>query len=95
MTSNRLNELRILSPLGILGYGFSEESFYEGLRRNPHFIGIDAGSTDGGPQKLGLGVGVVSKQAVKKDLSIILKNGKAKGIPVVIGSSGALVAGKG
>ena len=63
-----MNECRILSPLGMLGYGFPMESFEAGLARHPHLIGADAGSTDGGPHKLGAGVGIVSRAATKKDL---------------------------
>lgn len=61
-----MEELRILSPLGMLGYGFPLESFEEGLRRAPHAIVADAGSTDAGPHKLGAGVGIVSRAAAKK-----------------------------
>ena len=31
-----MEELRILSPTAILGYGFPMESFVEGMKRNPH-----------------------------------------------------------
>jgi hypothetical protein len=83
-----MEELRILSPLGILGYGFSEQAFYEGLAKDPHLIAMDAGSTDGGPQKLGTGTGIVSKYAAKKDLTIILRESAKRKIPVIIGSAG-------
>ena len=36
---------RVLSPTAILGYGFPVSSFREGLRRRPHVIAVDAGST--------------------------------------------------
>jgi hypothetical protein len=83
-----MNECRILSPLGMLGYGFPMESFEAGLARHPHLIGADAGSTDGGPHKLGAGVGIVSRAATKKDLGAIVRGGLAVGAPVVIGSAG-------
>jgi hypothetical protein len=70
-----MDECRILSPLGMLGYGFPLESFEAGLARQPHLIGADAGSTDGGPHKLGAGVGIVSRAATKKDLGLILRGG--------------------
>ena len=50
-----MDELRIISPTGGLGYGFPEESLEEGLKRRPHLIGVDAGSTDPGPYYLGAG----------------------------------------
>jgi hypothetical protein len=83
-----MDECRILSPLGMLGYGFPAESFEAGLARRPHLIGADAGSTDGGPHKLGAGVGIVSRAATRKDLRAIVRGGLRVGAPVVIGSAG-------
>jgi hypothetical protein len=83
-----LDELKILSPCGILGYGFPRESFLNGIGKKPEVIAVDAGSTDAGPHKLGAGVGIVSKRAVKKDLDLILTAGYELQIPVIIGSSG-------
>lgn len=83
-----MKELKILSPCGMLGYGYPEESFYNGLKRNPDLIAVDAGSTDAGPHKLGAGVGIVSRQATKKDLEMMLEAGYERGIPVIIGSAG-------
>lgn len=83
-----LKELKILSPCGILGYGFPKDSFMKGMEKNPDVIVVDAGSTDAGPHKLGAGVGIVSKRAVKKDLELMLKGGFEQKIPVIIGSAG-------
>lgn len=83
-----MDELRILSPLGMLGYGFPDASLAAGLERRPHLIGADAGSTDGGPHKLGEGVGIVSRAATRKDLGRMIEGGLAVGAPVVIGSAG-------
>ncbi len=79
---------KILSPCAILGYGFPEESFTLGIKEKPDAIVVDAGSTDAGPHKLGLGIGIVSRQAYKKDLQHILKAGAQLKIPVIIGSCG-------
>ena len=49
MCTENMNEIRVLSPTAILGYGFPEESFIEGMRRKPHVIAVDAGATDPGP----------------------------------------------
>lgn len=78
----------------MLGYGFPEESFRSGMERRPHAIVVDAGSTDGGPHKLGAGVSIVSKRAVKKDLGLMIPAGLEAGIPVVIGSAGGSGARK-
>ena len=83
-----MNEIRVLSPVGMLGYGFPEESFKNGIDKKPHVIAVDAGSTDAGPHKLGAGVGIVSKEATKKDLTYMLKAGCKNKIPVIIGSAG-------
>ena len=56
----------ILSPCGILGYGFPNESFQAALKQRPDAIVVDAGSTDAGPHKLGAGVAIVSRMAAKR-----------------------------
>ncbi len=83
-----MNEYRVLSPTAILGYGFPEESFQEGLKRNPNVIAVDAGSTDPGPYYLGAGVSFTNRNAVKRDLELILNAGLEHGIPVLIGTAG-------
>lgn len=81
-------ELKILSPCGILGYGYPKESFMRGMAHRPDAIVVDAGSTDAGPHKLGAGVAIVSRMACKKDLEIMITEGAKAGIPVLIGSAG-------
>jgi len=83
-----MEEMRILSPTAILGYGFPEESFREGMRRKPHVIAVDAGSTDPGPYYLGAGISFTDRNAVKRDLSLMIPEGLKAGIPVIIGSAG-------
>jgi len=83
-----MTEFRVLAPTAILGYGFPEESFAEGLRRNPHVIAVDAGSTDPGPYYLGAGISFTDRTAVKRDLEFMLKAGVERGIPVIVGSAG-------
>ncbi|MBT4265945.1 MAG: acyclic terpene utilization AtuA family protein [Deltaproteobacteria bacterium] len=83
-----LPEFRILSPTAILGYGFPEASFCKGIERQPHLIGVDAGSTDPGPYYLGSGKSFTDRVAVKRDLRYILKAGIRNSIPVIIGTAG-------
>ncbi|MGF7186400.1 hypothetical protein GGQ84_002502 [Desulfitispora alkaliphila] len=83
-----MDEIRILSPTAILGYGFPIESFREGLNREPHVIAVDAGSTDPGPYYLGAGVSFTNRESVKRDLRLMLKAGKEHNIPVIVGSAG-------
>jgi len=82
------HDVKILSPCGMLGYGFPEESFRKGLEHGVHAVVVDAGSTDGGPHKLGAGVAIVSRRACKKDLEIILGESLPRKVPVIIGSAG-------
>lgn len=81
-------EIRILSPTAILGYGFPEASWRAGLDRDPHVIAVDAGSTDPGPYYLGAGKSFTDKEAVARDLRLMLTGARARGIPVIIGSAG-------
>jgi len=81
-------EIRVFTPTGMLGYGYTMTAFNAGMRREPHVVSIDAGSTDAGPFKLGQGVASVSRQATKKDLLHILIETKRHNIPVIIGSAG-------
>jgi len=83
-----LSEYKILSPTGILGYGFPIESFEEGLAQCPDLIACDAGSTDPGPYYLGSGKSFTTITAVKRDMSLMLKAACRLGIPLVIGSAG-------
>lgn len=83
-----MDEYRQLSTSGLLGYGFPEASLEEGLRRRPHMLGVDGGSTDPGPYYLGSGRCVNSRLAMKRDLALMLRVATAHGIPMVIGSCG-------
>ena len=83
-----MEEVRIISPTAILGYGFPISSFEAGLKLKPQVIAIDAGSTDAGPYYLGAGVSFTARDAVKRDLRYILKAAYSFKIPVVMGSAG-------
>jgi len=83
-----MNEFRVLAPTAILGYGFPETSFENGMKKKPHVIAVDAGSTDPGPYYLGSGKSFTDRNAVKRDLEYMLKAGVAENIPVIIGSAG-------
>jgi len=81
-------EMKILSPSGIVGYGFPEESFLAGVALKPDLIACDAGSTDPGPYYLGSGIPFTNATAVKRDMTLMLKAACELGIPLVIGSAG-------
>jgi hypothetical protein len=83
-----VQEYRLLSTSGLLGYGFPEASLESGMAREPHMIGVDGGSTDPGPYYLGSGKCVNSRMAMKRDLRLMLHAARKAGIPMVIGSCG-------
>ena len=83
-----MREFRVLSPTAILGYGFPAASFEEGMRRKPHAIAVDAGSTDPGPYYLGSGKSFTDRGAVKRDMEFMLEAACAEGIPVIVGTAG-------
>ncbi|NMA93285.1 MAG: DUF1446 domain-containing protein [Clostridiales bacterium] len=80
--------MRILSPTGIVGYGFPEASFQAGVALKPDLIACDAGSTDPGPYYLGSGIPFTNATAVKRDMTLMLKAACELNIPLVIGSCG-------
>jgi hypothetical protein len=81
-------ETKIFSPNGNLGYGFPVASLEAGLRERPDMIGADGGSTDAGPYYLGAGVSFTGRQAVKRDLRLLLLGARELQIPLVVGSCG-------
>ena len=83
-----MTEVRILAPTGVCGSGFSEQSFETGLAQRPHFIGCDAGSTDPGPEYLGTGRTAFPREAIQRDLRLMIKGSRRLGIPLLIGSAG-------
>ena len=88
MTSASNDEIRILTPSGMLGYGFPIDHFKLGLAQKPHAITIDSGSTDSGPQKLGLGEMTCSREAYVKDIEVLLAAQHEHRIPLLISSAG-------
>ena len=82
------SEIRILSPTGVCGSGFIESSFEKALTQKPDFIGCDAGSTDPGPDYLGSGRTAFPKDAIRRDLRLMLLGARRLGIPLLIGSAG-------
>ncbi len=83
-----MEELRVLVPNGMMGYGFPLEDFEKGMKELPHGIVVDAGSTDSGPQKLALGEMTCPESAYKKELSILVPAAKKANIPLIVSSAG-------
>ena len=78
-----MREIRALSATGMLGTGYAAESLDRAMEWQPHFIGVDAGSSDWGPFYLGSGRTQASHGATKRDLRLALKAARASGITVV------------
>src|SRR5258708_26030140 len=93
MASAKLQQIRFISPVGSVGGGISGEALDEALAQSPHFIACDAGTTDAGPFSLGMGTPAFPREAVKRDLSLMLRAGRKANIPVVIGSAGTAGGG--
>lgn len=84
-----MEEIRFVCGSGGLGGGkVIAKALDEAMAMKPHFIACDAGTTDSGPFSLGSGRSNYPREAVKRDLEIILSAAKRAGIPVLIGSSG-------
>jgi hypothetical protein len=82
-------QIRYLSPTGILGVGFSENHFRAALANHElAFIGCDAGSTDGGPANLGGNKPFFSRAAIKRDLRILITGARSVDVPLLVGSCG-------
>jgi hypothetical protein len=82
------DQMTILAPEGMLGYGIPARSMEEGLKRQPDVLAVDAGSTDPGPYYLGAGVPFTNRRAFTRDLATILEAAHARRIPVLVGSAG-------
>src|ERR1700724_681373 len=82
------DEIRILTPSGMLGYGFPVDHFKMGLAQKPHAITNDSGSTDSGPQKLGLGELTCSREGYVKGIEVFLARQHDARIALLISSAG-------
>jgi hypothetical protein len=81
-------QVRALAATGALGTGFREETLRQAIAQGPDMLGCDAGSTDAGPFYLGSGQTMASPAAVRRDLSVMLREAVPAGVPVLIGSAG-------
>jgi hypothetical protein len=80
--------VNVLVPVGSLGAGVREDEVQYGLAAGAHVIASDAGSTDSGAAYLALGISKYNREAVKRDLRILMAAQAEARIPLVIGSCG-------
>lgn len=81
-------ELRIFTPIGQLGQGFSEDIFWNTLESSCDAIICDGGSTDSGPGRLATGTPNVSWMRLGRDLELFAKAAHVYNVPSLIGSIG-------
>lgn len=83
------NQISYISPVGMLGGGFTESYFVEACKNHPiDFIAVDSGSTDGGAVHLGADLPFNSREALKRDLQILLVTSRRVDVPLLVGSCG-------
>jgi hypothetical protein len=82
------DEFKVVSPVAMLGYGVREDALAAAMALNPDAIGVDAGSTDAGPYKLGAGRADVSATMTERDIALSMRAARDAGIPFIIGSAG-------
>lgn len=84
---------QIITPIGMLGYGFDVNDLEKGLEialltNTPTAIIIDSGSTDGGPNKLALGSTTTPRSSYERDLRKLIRAVKTFSVPLLISSAG-------
>lgn len=80
---------RIICPNGHLGFApLKPESFALGVAAGPDFIAADSGSDDIGPGPLGSDTSTSPLAWQTQDLETMLLAARARGVPMIIGSSG-------
>lgn len=83
----------IVTPVGMLGYGFNEDETANVLRgftgtNVPTALVLDSGSTDSGPSKLALGAMSCPRQSYVRDLTKLTKLVHEFKVPLIFSSAG-------
>lgn len=83
----------IVTPVGMLGYGFNEQQTATTLSRlvltgTPTAIILDSGSTDSGPEKLALGNMTCPRAAYTRDLAKLIRLVISFRVPLIFTSAG-------
>lgn len=83
------HELRIYSATSFLGHGVDANSLRKALEFQPHAIVAQGTTTDAGPSYLGSGKPVMARQALQRDLELIVAAAQEAGIPFICSVGGA------
>ena len=88
MAERLTDTVNVLVPVGALGTGVRAKDLAAGIALGAHAIACDAGSTDSGPAYLATGRSKYARDAIKADLSLLMKAQAESGLPLLIGSCG-------
>jgi Acyclic terpene utilisation family protein AtuA len=80
--------VKVIVPTGMLGAGISAVHLHYGIERGAHAIGVDAGSTDSGPSYLARAVPKMNREAIQRDLRVLMAAAHEAKIPLLVGSCG-------
>jgi Acyclic terpene utilisation family protein AtuA len=83
-----MREMTYIAAIGAVGAGVDPDALSSALAAGPQFIAADAGTTDAGAFALGTGATAFSRDAVKRDLRLMIAAGRAADVPVIVGSAG-------
>lgn len=86
--TTRNRELRILTPTGMLGYGFDEDLFFKAVKEGVDAVIVDCGSTDSGPSKLALDATTISRESWERDIDMLLAACHTHRTRIILGSAG-------
>jgi hypothetical protein len=84
---------RIITPVGMLGYGFEQDLAIIALEDSrtlsaPTALILDSGSTDSGPSKLALGSMTCPRSSYERDLGKLIPLAIQYKVPILISSAG-------
>jgi Domain of unknown function (DUF4387)/Acyclic terpene utilisation family protein AtuA len=88
MPAKQKDELKIFTPVGMMGYGFDETIFWDTVRAGVDAIILDCGSTDSGPSKLALGMTSCPPAEYAREMELFLAAAHKFRTPIIIGSAG-------
>ncbi len=80
--------VKIVTPVGMMGYGYETDKLYKGIKLGASAIIIDAGSTDSGPQKLAINQGTCPPSAQIRDFRDVLDAVYHHKVKLIISSAG-------
>lgn len=83
-----IEDTLVIVPSGMLGAGVVREHIRYGISRGAHAIAVDSGSTDSGPYYLARGVSKMNREAIKRDLEVLMSEAASVAIPILVGTCG-------